>query len=407
LPADGRKALADPRVRLVYEDGRAFLRRSAGGYAFIILDLPEPATAQINRYYTGEFFALARRRLAADGVIGFRLPSAENYIGSERLAFLATIRATLRAEFPEVAIVPGSTNVFLASNRPLTLDPAELGRRIEAVGLETSVVRPGLLGDRLAPARRAQLESALAEASPRVNSDLRPVSYYYGAVLWSSQFRGAEAGLLRALARLSPFWLLDLPLLVFAAGLALARLRMRGGARVLVPVAVMGLTSIVFEISVLLAYQIAYGSVYGRIALLLSSFMAGLALGALAGRSRPPAAAGTDVLAAQGGFVLLLGAFALLLKSAPPRAALVGLLAGFGFLSGFLFVAASRLLAVSRKRLGSGYGWDLLGAFFGALAASSILIPLVGMDRLVTYLILANSACLLYLMERPSRRRCA
>ncbi|MBN2206598.1 MAG: fused MFS/spermidine synthase [Candidatus Aminicenantes bacterium] len=404
LPAEDRAPLGDPRVRVVHEDGRARLRRSEGGYAFIVLDLPEPATAQVNRFYTREFFALARAKLAPGGVLGFRLSSAENYIGPDLAEFLATIRETLGAVFPEVAVVPGAANIFLASTRPLTRDPDELERRIRTAGLENVAVRPGLLSNRLSEARRAHLDRALEGGAPSLNTDLRPRSYFFSAVLWARQFRSVEAGLLKALAGVPRFWLLDAPLLLFVAGLAAIRLRRRGGGRVLIPVAVMGLTSIVFEIAVILAYQVYYGSVYGRIALLMAAFMAGLALGAAAGRARPATAARADLAAAQGGFILLLTAFLRLLKTTPPQAGLAALLIGFGFLSGLLFIAASRLYAASGERLGAGYGWDLIGSFLGALAASSVLIPLVGLDRVVIYLILANSACLLFLLERPPRK---
>ncbi len=397
LPAEERKALADPRVRIHAEDGRAFLGGTGGVFDAILLDLPEPATAQVNRFYTREFFALVRVHLAPEGVFGFRVPSAENYIGRELQDFLSTLRTTLRSVFAEVEIVPGDTNIFLASERPLTIDPDELGRRIEAAGIENAFVRPALLSVRLSPTRRTYLEESLRGAAPRINSDLRPLSYFFSSVLWSTQFRGVEARLLESLARLPSFWLLDLPLILFVAALAVVwRRRSRPGI-FLIPVAVMGLTSIVFEIAVILAFQVYYGCVYGRVALLLTSFMAGLALGATAGRARREAAI-QDILVCQGGFLILLAAFLLILMKTPTEAVLFGLLLGFGFLSGLLFVAANRLYLKGGDRYGTGYGLDLLGSFLGALAASSVLIPLVGMDRLITYLILANSACFLFLI---------
>jgi len=39
----------------------------------------------------------------------------------------------------------------------------------------------------------------------------------------------------------------------------------------------------------------------------------------------------------------------------------------------------------------------LLGSFFGALVASSFLIPLVGLPLLLKYLFLLNSFCILFL----------
>jgi spermidine synthase len=397
LPDEERRSLDDPRVAIRVEDGRAYLDRASGSFDAVLLDLPEPATAQVNRFYTLEFFRRVRARLSPDGVFSFRVPSAENYISPELQDFLGTLRTTLRSVFPEVAVVPGDTNIFLASARPLTLDPDELGRRAEAAGLETATIRPVLLRARLSPTRRSYLDEALRNARPRINSDLRPISYFFSAVLWSQQFRGLEATLLESLARLRPFWLVGPPLFLFALALAVAWRRRGRPAVVLVPVAVMGLTSIVFEIAVILVFQVYYGCVYGRVALLLTAFMAGLAAGALAGRARKDASR-LDLAACQGGFILLLGAFIPLAKQAPPAAVLFGLLFGFGFLGGFLFVAANRIYLASRGRLGTGYGLDLLGSFLGALAASSVLIPLAGTITVAACLILANAACFLFIV---------
>jgi len=76
LPENDRAALRDPSVNVRREDGVKFLREGMRRYDVIILNLPEPATAQINRFYTKEFFVLARSRLASGGVFSFIVPSS-------------------------------------------------------------------------------------------------------------------------------------------------------------------------------------------------------------------------------------------------------------------------------------------------------------------------------------------
>ena len=51
---------ADPRVRVHVTDGRWFLKTGSGRYDVIIVNLPDPQTAQLNRFYTLEFFAAGR-----------------------------------------------------------------------------------------------------------------------------------------------------------------------------------------------------------------------------------------------------------------------------------------------------------------------------------------------------------
>ncbi len=285
LTGPARTALDDPRARIFYRDGRTFLSRTADLYDAILLSLPEPATAQINRYYTREFFLGVRRRLAPGGIFSFVVPSAENYISDALSRFLSSLAATLRGVFPDVVAVPGEDCVFLASDGPLSLDPHLLAASIAKRGLDLRYVSPALLPARLDPSRVAYLAGKISAPGARINRDLVPVSYYFHSVLWAGQFRGIESRFLRAFGRVAQGWILDAPLAAFAFVLVfLAFFRRRSPARFLVPVAVMGFTSIAVELAVLIAFQARFGSVYSKVPLLLAMFMAGLVLGSLAAR---------------------------------------------------------------------------------------------------------------------------
>ena len=401
LPGRVRTALVNPRVRLIFRDGRTFIGRTEDHYGAILLSLPEPATAQINRYYTREFFLQVRSRLLPGGVFSFVVPSAENYISQPLAQFLGSLAATLRGVFPHVLAVPGSNCVFLASDAPLSIDPGFLSAVVARLGLDLRYLGPGMLKARLDPARVDDLARKLSAPDPRINRDLVPVSYYFHAVLWAGQFRGAEARVLRAAGRVSPFWILDLPLAVFALSLAaLAAFRPRSPVRFLVPVAVMGFTSIAVELAVFIAFQANFGFVYGKIPLLLASFMAGLVLGSLAARSRQRPA-GADLPAVQAAFVLLLLLTYRSLSGAGGEAAPFALLLGFGVVGGYLFVAANRRLLPVSAHPGLAYGVDLLASFTGVILASGLIIPLFGIPALILRLTLLNALCFIYLLAAP------
>ena len=93
---------------------------AAGGGAFdvAILDLPEPATGTLNRFYTAEFFAEARRVLAPGGILALRLPSAENYWSPELVRRNAATYRTLQAVFPEVLVLPGEQDLLPGFRSP-------------------------------------------------------------------------------------------------------------------------------------------------------------------------------------------------------------------------------------------------------------------------------------------------
>ncbi len=405
LSGPARASLDDPRVRFFHADGRSFLERSAGRYDAILLNLPEPATAQINRYYTREFFLEVREKLGPAGVFGFVVPAAENYISDALGLFLSSLARTLRTVFPEVLAVPGANCVFLASEGPLAIDPVRLSETILRLGLETRQVGPGTLPSRLDPARVAYLAAKLDSPGAKINRDLAPVSYYFHSLLWAGQFRGFESAVLRAAGRVPGFWFLDLPLGLFALVLILLAItRSRHSAvRSVIPLAVMGFTSIVVELVLFLAFQAHFGFVYGRIPLLLASFMAGLVLGALAARARKTSGR-PELAAVQGGFVLLLVLVLVSLPGAGGEAVPFLLLAAFGVLGGYLFVSANRRIIVETKHPGLGYGIDLLASFVGVILASALIIPLFGVAAVVLRLIVLNALCFLFLLVPSSAR---
>lgn len=398
LTGADRAALDDPRVRIIQGDGRAFIARAGDPYDAILLNLPEPATAQINRYYTEEFFREVLGRLRPEGVFGFVVPSAENYISEPLGQFLSSIASTLREVFPNTAAVPGANCVFLASAGPLTMDPARLSASIQARGLSLRSLGPGMLPSRLERGRVDYLAGKISGPGARTNRDLVPVSYYFHAVLWAGQFRSFESRLLRAAGRMGRLWLLDVPLAALALILTgLALFRPRSAVRPLVPVAVMGFTSIAVELAVFIAYQARFGSVYGKIPLLLALFMAGLTAGAVAARSRKKPAA-SDLLAVQGAFVALLLATFQVLLGFGGQAAMMAMLAGAGALGGYLFVTANRRLVAEVPHPGLAYGVDLLASFAGVILASGLVIPLFGIPALILRLAVLNGICFLYLL---------
>lgn len=401
LAGPDREALEDPRARLFVRDGRAFIARTSETYDAIMLHLPAPATAQINRYYTREFFLEVRERLTPDGVFSFVVPAAENYISEALAQFLGSLAATLRGAFPTVRVLPGANCVFLASAGPLTTDPAALDAAVERQGLKLRFLGPGQLPARLDPDRVERLARRMAGPGFRINRDLVPVSYYFHALLWAGQFRGLEARVLRTAAKAAPGWIMDVPLALFALGLAaLAVFRGRSPARYLVPVGVMGFTTMALELAVFIAFQARFGFVYGRVPLLLALFMAGLVLGAWAARSRRDPGA-FELIAVQGAFAGLLFLALGIIPGSGGQAGPYGVLIGSGTLGGYLFVVSNRGLRRDGSRPGLAYGIDLIASFAGVILASALIIPLYGIPALLLRLALLNAVVFIFLFLSP------
>jgi spermidine synthase len=165
----------------------------------------------------------------------------------------------------------------------------------------------------------------------------------------------------------------------------------------------MGLTTIVAEIVLLIWFQALYGFLYGRIALLLSTFMLGLFLGAILSTriSRPTFG---WLAAVQAGFVLLLVLFRLAIPVRLPEVLAFLILLMLGILGGGLFAVSNRIYLRTRADYGRGYGLDLIGSFIGALITSSVLIPLAGLSRVIDAVVFLNVMGLVFLLTRPKFR---
>ena len=394
----GEDPARDPRVRTVTADPRAFLARTDERYDVIIMTTPEPLSGLANRTYTREFFRLAASRLSPDGVLGFALEGAENYITGDLARFLASIRATLRSAFPSVAALPGLECRFLASNRPGALDGLTW-ERIEdtrtRLGIETSYVRDYFLRYTLSPERMKYLRASLdAVENPPANSDTRPAGYIIRTALQGALDSSRVTRLLGVCAR--PFTLVALLAAVAFALLVNALVRGRGAALRAAAscVLVLGFTEISFTVLGILAYQSFFGYLYSRIALLTGSYMAGLAAGGYLGM-RAVARGRTDMrLLAfiQSGIALVALIWMLLLAAGGHRAAEPGyfLLASLsGFLGGLQFPIADARYRSAHRNTSSGgavYGFDLAGSSFGALLTGTLFIPGLGMYPTLAFL---------------------
>ena len=396
LDDEASAPLDSPRVEVFVTDGRLFVQSTDRHYDVVVIDLPDPLTAQINRFYTVGFFREVERLIGPGGLLAFRVTSAENYIGDELADFLSGLRRSLEEVFAQVVVLPGHSALFFASPRAglLSADPQILVDRLLARGVRTQFVSEHQIPFRLTVDRIAYLEERLAQGNGEINTDLRPVCYFYNMLLRSTRFGSAERSVLGALKGLRGGWAAAAVALLFSPFLlAAARRRLRTQAALLGAIFAAGFSVIGMEIVMILAFQVFCGYVYSKIGMVMAAFMAGLAVGAWAarrleaGRTAGPGRLAA-VQAAMAGLALL--GWVALVGFESGRAGTHGIeaftllfLFASGTLGGLQFIMANslylRLRAEAADRaLGAGYGVDLLGSAFGAVLVSAVLIPISG-----------------------------
>jgi spermidine synthase len=356
--------LQDTRIYPVTMDGRLFIRTTNSKYDVILINLPDPVTAQINRYYTTEFFADVKKILKHDGVVGLSLTSSADYMNEEARKLRSVLYSTLNAHFLNILVVPGWRDYFIAADTPLNINIAHI---VISRGINNLYVNQYYIDDDLLMQRSNRIKESLYSDVP-VNKDFRPVSYYYQLLLWLRSFDIS-------------YWILVIVFVGFVI-YTLARTNV-----ITYGMYTAGFAGSAIEIILLLAFQVLYGYVYQMIGFLIAIFMGGLGVGAVI-RGRIVRIVTMKV------YMFLQTLLAILIIFVPPFLFFLQksdlnawtLYAAFAFPTfviacfvGLIFSASSELHNGSYSRVASHlYGFDLIGSAVGALIVSAFLIPLLG-----------------------------
>ncbi len=384
------------RYRFHFDDGRGYLRKSDQRYDVILIMLPDPINAQLNRFYTVEFFDEARERLTSEGVLALNASSAENYYTEDLKSYLSSLKRSLESVFGYVVIFPGGTARFYASDSEYPTDDAsELIRRFEKRNIETEYFNRYTIPFELAPDRLSELHAELeSKKNVPLNKDFRPRCYYFNIILWASLLRSGLSDLFKFLAELD----IAVIFIIISAGFMViptivSRKSSRRKFLLLSGLTLYGFTFICLELVFILVFQIIYGNIYSLIAILFTLFMLGLGAGSITHQSK--AFRRLDPLKG----IKTAGILTLALISFPMIKPEIPLYFGIkwgkyllyffvlisGFLQGILYRFSAEAFAVQGKSAsetaGGTYAADLLGAGVGTILISVFFIPLTGVRR--------------------------
>ncbi|MHC1724808.1 MAG: hypothetical protein AB9866_02095 [Syntrophobacteraceae bacterium] len=390
-----------------FTDPKRFLSAGGRGYDVIVTGAAEPVNAEMNRFYTVEFFSVIKAALNPNGVFSFGITSAHDIIGPRQAQLLKALKNTLDEVFPTSFAVSGEGARFVAGAAgAISNDPMLLADRLQERKLDLQYLRDYHLFDWFNPIRLAYMESVLGEsASAGVNRDFEPVCYRHALGLWGAQLHPALGAFLGAGASGGSKWFPGaLGAAVFVLALAFRAGSGRAGV-ITLNTAVAGAVLILLEIVLILVYQIVNGAMYKELALIISLFMAGMAAGAGLGRRIADSAKSslsalffTQALLAA--YTAALAAGLALFRGATADSFLSGatgiLFALLAFVAGGLGGGQFSLAVSAKSRLtgssteGAGlYAADLIGAAGGAVIGSLFIIPVFGIPHTLMMLALA------------------
>ena len=293
----------------------------------------------------------------------------------------------------------------------------EAGLSINRRGIKTHFVRDYYLKSKLSPGRTAYAKEIISDIKySSVNMDFKPVSYYYGIVLWTTYF---QSGLKKVLVFLNEkrVWYFILAICIL---IVYFNRRKKEDRAVFLAIGTTGFTEMAIEINLMLAFQIIYGCLYYKLGLIITVFMAGLFIGAYGAtknlsRITLPLKAlkNSKILLALFSF-LLIPIFKALSIQTSARSLNIGanlifplLMFLTGVIGGLQFPIANKIILGKKSGVGEVagglYGTDLIGGMLGALLAVSILIPVIGIFQCLAAVGFLNIASAIVIAPERTR----
>jgi len=355
--------LESNRINVHNKDARLFIKSVNERYDVAVLDLPDPNSLLLNRYYTLEFFRDLKKVLNDNAVVGLSLSAGENFINKDVIALNSVTYNTLKKVFSNVLIIPGSTAFYVASDRKLDYDYMQ---KIKDKEIKTENIEYYLEG-KLEKTRINTFYNRIKE-SKKINTDFYPVSHFYYLNFWLSMFN------------INYNVLLVVVLVILALVLYMIRIR-----PVPFTILVTGFSGMLLSLIIIFGFQIIYGYVYHKISLLITAFMLGLVMGAVYANKKIKKP--TQKTLGKFDFVLAVYSFLLpllflYLTRSPFSANIIFPLLSVvcGVIAGIEFPLAIKILAKNKEKhpMSVIYSIDLIGAYIGAIAGSVLLIPLLG-----------------------------
>ncbi len=421
LPDKEYEPLRNAKVSIYNLDGRFFIKSTHKKYDCVITHLGDPYTAQVNRYYTVEFFKEVKNVLNEGGIFSFALSSSESYISPELGEYLRSVYWGLKEVFREVLVIPGDTAYFLACDKAgiLTYNYNILMDRAKERGLDLKYVREYYLFSKLSPRLLAYTEGLLLQrGQARLNYDFQPSTYYYNMTFWAARLgESVFKTILKAVSfRKVLNVVFGICFLFILAGLIGIRKNkdFYKQASLMVLIAT-GFSAMAIQMIILLTFQIIYGYVFYKIGFLLTVFMAGLAIGSFWMTILMKQFKGTLNILMRSNLLFCILSFGLpvffswLLASNKEIVSQLGANVIFpllsviaGLLAGAQFHLVNKLYLGNKQEegqvVGLTYGIDLLGSCFGAFLTGIFLIPVLGITWSCFVIALINFSVLMVLV---------
>lgn len=371
-------------LHIIEEDPTVYFDNSTQKYDIILIDVPDPGSIFLNRFYTIEFFRKIESALKNENSIAvITVSNAANFMPPELSELNSVIYHSFREVFANSIIIPADKVLYIGSeNDFISNDETVLIARMKKNGIEKKRFNSALIYDICNQIRKEQFYHSLNRHQKERNIILSPRAYLLSITFRFRQLGVGATGLIDLLKGKKE--------LISGAFVGLMILfsiliTSRSSASFSDNFNLVSISMIAFISQMVLVYllQMFFGFVYYLISLFTLTFMSGLVIGfSLSRKFRIPVIA--LMIVNLGIFVIMIFLLADLRNLLFVVNIIIAVLEG-AIISQILSGSSSGSIGNSASRF---YFLDTLGATFGGLLFGILLLPFFHIKNIILFLII-------------------
>jgi spermidine synthase len=347
---------------------------------------------------------MAKGKMNFNSLIALSLPGSLTYISPELRDLNGCIFDTLKSVFRSVRVIPGETNLYLASDSDELekVTTKEVMKRFEGREIKVSQFTKSYIEYRLDERWLKWFLQSIEKRGIRINSDFHPVGVFLSLSYWNALFSPYLTGIVKWFEGFSlQISIALLALLTLLAAAIFTKKPQLAGQSIPYVIFTTGFTGMIFNLSVIFIFQVFYGYLFRQIGLLIALFMFGVALSSLLVSQRLNRIKGDFFLLLKIEIAIILFSFLFPFVFSIPLSYLgnpvisgmvYGLFLMMSFISGawigLQFPLSTKIYLVTLKRgemvgrmAGLLYGADLLGGFLAGVFGGILLLPILGLKE--------------------------
>ncbi len=372
-----------PDVQYIQDDPVRFLRTTSEKYDIIFIDVPDPTSLLLNRYYTMDFFTLAQKHFSTDSsLLAITLSSGANFMTPELVLLNASVWNTFAEVFPCTIVIPSIKNIFIGSKAEILTNNVEK-LQLRAEGHQSEWFNKTVIFERCNALRLQQFFRSI-KGKGDLNTIADPVAYLSAVTVWTSILEMNINSTLAWMKTHSGLLFVLSIILVLVLAFSASKLNIQSQTQTDMQIFLVSLVNFVMQLVLLNLFQMQFGNIYFMVFLFTSFFIIGLAAGFV---FRKRVRLNISLLYVLN--IIFAGSVWLIFDVLMPGIVYLFFNILFAFLEGSIL---SKLLDVKyqKESIQSGssfYFLDSLGSMVGGLIIGVLLFPVLGIRSSVLVLV--------------------